>query len=112
MAKISEERRLHFSETISPYKEKVNQTLEKEKTMLNGMHEGDMDFENKNVLLCEDMIYAASLYMAQNSLSEKVLNVKNNEVTISGGKIKFNHGPNQVGKYEYSVKKINDSWPY
>ena len=80
MAKISEERRLHFSETISPYKDKITQTLEKEKTMLNGMHEGDMDFENKKVLLCEDMIYVASLYMAQNSLSEKVLEVKNNEV--------------------------------
>lgn len=80
MAKISEERRLHFTETIAPYKEKINQTLEKEKTMLNGMHEGDMDFENKKVLLCEDMIYVASLYMAQNSLSVKVLEVKNNDV--------------------------------
>lgn len=79
MAKISEERRLHFSETIAPYKEKINQTLEKEKTMLNGMHEGDMDYENKKVLLCEDMIYVASLYMAQNALSVKVMEVKNND---------------------------------
>ena len=53
--------------------------LEKEKTMLNGMHEGDMDFENKKVLLCEDMIYIASLYMAENALSVKVMDVKNND---------------------------------
>lgn len=79
MAKISDERRLHFTETITPYKEKINQMLEKEKTMLNGMHEGDMDFENKKVLLCEDMIYIASLYMAENALSVKVMEVKNND---------------------------------
>ena len=44
MAKISEETRLHFAEVIKPYKEKITQTLEKEKTMLNGMHKGDVDF--------------------------------------------------------------------
>ena len=65
MAKISEETRLHFSEAIQPYKDKITKTLEKEKTMLNGMHKGDIDFENKKILLCEDMIYVASLYMAQ-----------------------------------------------
>ena len=80
MSKISEETRLHFSEAIQPYKGKITATLEKEKTMLNGMHKGDIDYENKKLLLCEDMIYVASLYMAQNSLSEKVLEVKNNEV--------------------------------
>lgn len=89
MAKISEELRLHFSETISPYKEKINQTLEKEKTMLNGMHKGDVDYENKKVLLCEDMIYAASLYMAQNSLSLKVLEVKNNDALNDARKMLY-----------------------
>ena len=69
MSKISEETRLHFSEAIQPYKGKITATLEKEKTMLNGMHKGDIDYENKKLLLCEDMIYTASLYMAQNSLS-------------------------------------------
>ena len=43
MSKISEETRLHFSEAIQPYKGKITATLEKEKTMLNGMHKGDID---------------------------------------------------------------------
>ena len=79
MAKVSEESRLHFNEAIQPYKDKINATLEKEKTMSNGMHEGDVDFENKKLLLCEDMIYVSSLYMALNSLALKVMDVKNND---------------------------------
>ena len=51
MAKISEETRLHFAEVIKPYKEKITQTLEKEKTMLNGMHKGDVDLEFKKINL-------------------------------------------------------------
>lgn len=89
MAKISEETRLHFNEAILPYKNKITQTLEKEKTMLNGMHEGDIDFENKKLLLCEDMIYISSLYMAQNSLSLKVMEVKNNDALNDARKILY-----------------------
>ena len=79
MAKISEETRLHFQECIQPYKDKITQTLEKEKTMRNAMHEGDIGVEYKKLLLCEDMIYVASLYVAQNSLSLKLMEVKNND---------------------------------
>lgn len=89
MAKISEETRLHFQETIQPYKEKINATLEKEKTMLNGMHEGDMDLENKKLLLCDDMIYVSSLYMAQNSMSLKLMEVKNNDALNDARKILY-----------------------
>ena len=89
MAKISEETRLHFSEAIQPYKDKITKTLEKEKTMLNGMHKGDIDFENKKILLCEDMIYVASLYMAQNSLSLKVMDVKNNDALNEARKVLY-----------------------
>ena len=76
MAKISEETRLHFQECIQPYKDKITQTLEKEKTMRNAMHDGDIGLEYKKLLLCEDMIYVASLYVAQNSLSLKLMEVK------------------------------------
>lgn len=89
MAKISEETRLHFQETIQPYKEKINATLEKEKTMLNGMHEGDMDLENKKLLLCDDMIYVSSLFMAQNSMSLKLMEVKNNDALNDARKILY-----------------------
>ena len=51
MAKISEEMRLHFNEVIIPYKEKISALLAKEKTMLNGMHKGDIDLENKTITI-------------------------------------------------------------
>ncbi len=89
MAKISEETRLHFSEAIQPYKDKITQTLAKEKTMLNGMHKGDIDYENKKLVLCEDMIYVSSLYIAQNSLSLKLMEVKNNDALNDARKILY-----------------------
>lgn len=89
MAKISEETRLHFNETILPYKSKITAVLQKEKTMLNGMHKGDIDYENKKLLLCEDMIYIATLYMSQNSLSLKLMEVKNNDALNDARKILY-----------------------
>ena len=89
MSKVTEEARLHFNEAIQPYKDKINATLEKEKTMSNGMHQGDLDYENKELLLCEDMIYVASLYMALNSLSLKVMDVKNNDALNDARKILY-----------------------
>lgn len=89
MSKISEETRFHFNEAIQPYKGKITATLEKEKTMLNGMHKGDIDYENKKLILCEDMIYTASLYMAQNSLSLRLMEVKNNDALNDARKILY-----------------------
>ncbi len=89
MAKISEETRLHFNESIQPYKSKIDNTLQKEKTMLNGMHKGDIDYENKKFILCEDMIYVSSLYMALNSLSLKLMEVKNNDALNDARKILY-----------------------
>ena len=89
MAKISEETRLHFAEVIKPYKERISLTLEKEKTMLNGIHEGDVDLCFKKLLLCDDMIYISSLYMAQNSLSLKLMDVKNNDALNDARKILY-----------------------
>ena len=89
MAKISEETRLHFQEAIQPYKNKIQQTLEKEKTMLNAMHSGDRDLNFKKLMLCEDMIYVSSLYVAQNSLSVKLMEVKNNDALNDARKILY-----------------------
>ena len=89
MAKISEESRLHFSKAVQPYKDKITATLEKEKTMLNGMHKGDIDYEQKKILLCEDMIYVSSLYVAINTLSLKIMEVKNNDALNDARKILY-----------------------
>jgi hypothetical protein len=89
MSKVSEEARLQFSEAIQPYKGKITATLEKEKMMLGGMHKGDIDYENKKLLLSEDMIYTSSLYMAQNSLSLRLLDVKNNDALNDARKLLY-----------------------
>ena len=89
MSKISEETRLHFAEEVQPYKERVNAVLEKEKTMRNSMHDDDIGVQYKKLLLCEDMIYAASLYIAQNSLSLKVMDVKNNDALNDARKLLY-----------------------
>ena len=89
MSKVSEEARLHFNEAIQPYKGKITATLEKEKMMLGGMHKGDIYYENKKLLLCEDMIYTASLYMAQNSLSLRLMDVKNNDALNDARKLLY-----------------------
>ena len=89
MAKISEETRLHFNEAVQPYKDKITAILEKEKTMKNSMHEGDIGLEYKKILLCEDMIYASSLYIAQNSLSVKLMEVKNNDALNDARKMLY-----------------------
>ncbi len=89
MAKVSEDARLHFAEAVRPYKDRINAVLEKEKTMLNVIGNGDPASELKKFMLCEDMIYVASLYIAQNTLSLKVMEVKNNDALNDARKILY-----------------------
>lgn len=89
MAKISETTRLEFAETIKPYQSKITATLAKEKTTLNSINGGAADSCYKKLMLCDDMIYISSLYMAQNSLSLKILEVKNNDALNEARKILY-----------------------
>ncbi|MCR5436519.1 MAG: hypothetical protein K6E97_05605 [Treponema sp.] len=89
MAKISEETRENYAQAIKPYKDKIAQILSKEKTMLASMHKGDADLELKKITLCEDMIYISSLYVAQNSVSLKLMEVKNNDALNESRKILY-----------------------
>jgi len=89
MAKISEQTRLQFKEAVRPYEEKITATLEKEKTILNTIHPGDLGSEYKKLSLCEDVIYVATLYMAQNSLSLKLMEVKNNDALNDARKMLY-----------------------
>ena len=89
MAKISEQTRLQFKSAVKPYQEKITATLEKEKTILNTIHTGEAGSEYKKIGLCEDMIYVATLYMAQNSLSLKLMEVKNNDALNDARKMLY-----------------------
>ena len=89
MAKISESTRLEFAETIKPYQSKILAILAKEKTTLNSINGNAPDSCYKKLMLCDDMIYVSSLYMAQNSLSLKILEVKNNDALNEARKILY-----------------------
>lgn len=89
MSKISDENRMEFSETIKPYQSKITALLGKEKTVLNIINSGAADSAYKKIMLAEDMIYIATLYMAENSLSLKILDVKNNDALNESRKILY-----------------------
>lgn len=89
MAKISDEIRNEFSDTIKPYQSKITAILAKERTVLNSIEGGAEDSAYKKIMLCEDMIYVSTLYMAQNSLSLKILDVKNNDALNESRKILY-----------------------
>ena len=81
MAKISKDSRRELAEAVKSYQTKITALLGAEKNTLNKI---SADAENAEapyakLQLCADMIYVASLYMAQNSLSLKILDVKNND---------------------------------
>lgn len=88
MAKITETNRLEFADAIKPYQSKIAAVLGNEKSVLSSLS-GSSDAPYKKLSLCEDMIYVSSLYMAQNSLSWKILEVKNNDVLNEARKILY-----------------------
>ena len=89
MAKINETNRIELQEAIKPYKTRIQEILEKEKTVLNAIRSGCDDIPGEKIMLCEDMIYVYSLYMAQNELSLKILEVKNNDALNEARKVLY-----------------------
>ena len=89
MAKVSEESRLQFSRSVKPYKEKIKEMLNAEKSALNAAAANKAEAPYKKIELCADMIYIASLYMAQNTLSLNILEVKNNDALNDARKILY-----------------------
>jgi hypothetical protein len=79
MAKISEETREQLGLAVIPYHKQIDGLLAKEKTMLMLMQSDNSGQAYKKLQLAEDMIFISSLYMAENSLSIKILEVKNND---------------------------------
>lgn len=79
MANISSESRADFQDKARPIKEKIEASLKKEKELLLLMKKDSAGVEYKKILLCEEMIYVATLYMSINSLSVTILETKNND---------------------------------
>lgn len=79
MAKITSEMRQQFANAIVPYQTKIDGQLADEKSTVNLLKKDHTDEAYKKLQLAEDMIFIATLYMAQNSLSLKILDAKNND---------------------------------
>ena len=61
MAKIAAESRELFNNKMKPYKELVNKSFEKEKSILSLITKDSSGVAYKKILLCEEMIYVSSL---------------------------------------------------
>ncbi|MBO4404818.1 MAG: hypothetical protein J5780_05750 [Treponema sp.] len=79
MANITTETRADFQAKVKPVKAKIEEALKKEKDMLLLMKKDSAGIEYKKLLLCEEMLYVSTLYMSINSLSETILETKNND---------------------------------
>lgn len=80
MAKVTDDGRSQFKDAIVPYQKQVEALLAKEKTLTNAMKNDQIGQSYKKIQLAEDMMDCASYYMAQNALSVRIINVKNNDV--------------------------------
>lgn len=88
MAKITEDERQEFAQSAEFYKAKINESLEKEKNMLALLKSGG-GVEYNKIILAEEMIYIATLYIAINGSSLKILGIKNNDALNDARKMLY-----------------------
>lgn len=79
MAKLSTESRELFNIKSSPYKDQINEILDKEKDVLDLMQKDGSGAGYKKLFLCDGQIHAATIWMAINNLSVELLGTKNND---------------------------------
>ncbi|MDR1747761.1 MAG: hypothetical protein LBR47_01735 [Spirochaetaceae bacterium] len=79
MAKITAENRELFTEKSKAYKELTEKILEREKNTLTLSANDTAGMGYKRLLLSEEMMYIASVYIIINNLSVEILGVKNED---------------------------------
>ncbi len=89
MAKIAEESRELLKIKSEPYKQEISKVLEKEKNILNLIAKDSSGVAYKRLMLAEDMIYLATVYMTINNLSVELLSTKNTDALNEARKILY-----------------------
>lgn len=89
MAKITNDEREQFNYETSGYKNRINECLEKEKKILEVIKGNSAGVEYQKMLLAEENIYIATLYIAINGTSLKILGVKNNDALNDARKMLY-----------------------
>lgn len=79
MAKISTETRELFNAKTETYQTRIAASLDKEKSLLNLIEKDSSGTAYKRLLLAEEMMSVATLYMMINTLSTEILETKNND---------------------------------
>lgn len=79
MAKIAAGARDEFFTKSEPYKNEIEKALKKEKEILSTITPDATDAGYRRVILAEEMIYIATIYLTINNLSEELLAVKNTD---------------------------------
>lgn len=87
MAAITKEMREECAKSCKEYQTRIAQALNTEKTLLLQAKTDAVNSPYKKINLCELMTQIASLYMAQNALSVKIMGVKNNDMLNEARKI-------------------------
>jgi len=75
----SSEKREEFNEKARPVKDSIKAVIEKEKKELAEIKKNPEGVSYRKLMLADQMIYLATLYMAVNTLSVQILDFKNND---------------------------------
>lgn len=86
MAKIATESRELFNSKSKTFRDLIDKSLEKEKSILNLMKTDTSGVSYKKLLLIEEMIYITTLYLTINNLSVEILGPKNTDALNEGRK--------------------------
>lgn len=89
MAKIADESRDLLRTKSEPYKQEIDKVLEKEKSILNLIAKDSSGVAYRRLMLAEDMIYVATVYMTINNLSVELLSAKNTDALNEARKILY-----------------------
>lgn len=89
MAKISDESRFEFNTKSKPIKAEIEEMLKKEKEIVAVMKRDTGGVEYKKLLLAEQMIYIATLYIQINSLSMYIMKTRNNDMLNDARKMLY-----------------------
>ena len=79
MAKINDETREEFNTKQDEFKREIDASFKKEKDILSIIKKDTNGIAYKKLILAEEMIYVATLYITINNLSVKILETKNND---------------------------------
>lgn len=79
MAKVTDEARQLYGEQVSVYQQQIDALLIREKNMLMMIEKDPTGASYKRLMLTDEMLFLATLYLSKHSLSVSILGVKNED---------------------------------